>query len=202
MTPDFDELVGDGLEPGERARLQRTHAQLVAAGPPPELPPVLRVPPGAPPPAEVVSFPRGFPGRRWLAYGTAAAAFALAAFGAGWLVAENTGEEPFPIDFVLPMHGTEAMPQARASLEVAEIDDAGNWPMRLTVRGLPERPNRGRYELSLTRNGRLAVSCGFFAVEGEKTVAYLNAPYRLRDYDDWVVTLAGSSRILLTSAET
>jgi hypothetical protein len=136
-----------------------------------------------------------------LAYGTAAAALALAAFGAGWLVSENVGDEPFAIDFVLPMRGTDAMPQARASLEVAEIDDAGNWPMRLTVRGLPELPDRGRYELALTKGDRIAASCGFFAVEGEKTVAYLNAPYRLRDYDDWVVTRAGSSRILLTSAE-
>ena len=29
---------------------------------------------------------------------------------------------------------------------------------------------------------------------------FLNAPYSLREYDDWVVTAEGSDRILLTSA--
>ena len=37
MTPDFDELVGTDLEPGERARLERVHELLIAAGPPPDL---------------------------------------------------------------------------------------------------------------------------------------------------------------------
>jgi hypothetical protein len=197
---DFDELVGDVLEPGERARLRRTHALLVTAGPPPELPPTLRAPPGSPPAAEVVEFPRGFPGRRWAAYGIAAAALAIAAFGGGYLVAHEGTQEAFAVDFVLPMRGTAAAPQAHASLEVGVIDDAGNWPMRMTLRGLPERPNRGRYELSLTQKGRIAASCGVFTVHGQKTVVFLNAPYRLRQYDDWVVTVAGSSRILMTSS--
>ena len=40
--PDFDELVGGDDLPGpERERLQRVHELLVAAGPPPELPPEL-----------------------------------------------------------------------------------------------------------------------------------------------------------------
>ena len=64
---------------------------------------------------------------------------------------------------------------------------------------LEARPNEGRYELSLTRDGEIAASCGFFTVEGEKTVVYLNAPYKLREYDAWVVTRAGSDRILLAS---
>src|SRR5206468_2040698 len=39
---DFDELVGGGdLEATERERLERVHDLLVAAGPPPELPPAL-----------------------------------------------------------------------------------------------------------------------------------------------------------------
>ena len=38
--PDFDELVGE-LEPEEEARLRHVHELLVAAGPPPELPPAL-----------------------------------------------------------------------------------------------------------------------------------------------------------------
>jgi hypothetical protein len=198
---DFDELVGDVHDPGEQERLRRTHALLRAAGPPPELPPALRVPPGAPATAEVLDIRRGLPARRWAAFAIAAAAIAIAAFGGGYLVAQNGPEEAFAIEFALPMHGTGAVPEARASLEVGELDDAGNWPMRMTVRNLPELPNGGRYELALTKNGHVAASCGIFTVHGQKTVVYLNAPYKLRQYDDWVVTREGSSRILMTSAE-
>jgi hypothetical protein len=46
MRPDFDELVGTDLAPGERERLERVHELLVAAGPPPpEVVPVARVEP-------------------------------------------------------------------------------------------------------------------------------------------------------------
>ena len=39
--PDFDELIGNELEGDERERLLRVHELLIAAGPPPELPPEL-----------------------------------------------------------------------------------------------------------------------------------------------------------------
>ena len=197
---DLDDLVGSDLAPAERERLLRTHALMRAAGPPPELPPALRTPPGSPPPAELVDFPRGYPRRRVTASVVIAAALALAAFGGGYLVAHESADPAFAIDFVLPMAGTPAAPDARASLEVGERDEAGNWPMRMTVRNLPERPNLGRYELALTRDGKVAASCGFFTVEGAKTVVFLNAPYRLRQYDTWVVRREGSTRILLESA--
>src|SRR5918996_2639709 len=45
--PDFDELVGDELAPGEREWLRRAHDALLAAGPPPELPASLARPRGA-----------------------------------------------------------------------------------------------------------------------------------------------------------
>lgn len=196
---DLDDLLGGGLAPAERERLLRTHELLRAAGPPPELPPKLRTPPGSPPPAELVDFPRGYPRRRLAASVVIAAALALAAFGGGYLVAHESADPGFAIDFALPMVGTPAAPDARASLEVGERDEAGNWPMRMTVWNLPERPNLGRYELALTRDGKIAVSCGFFTVQGEKTVVFLNAPYRLRQYDTWVVTREGSTRILLES---
>jgi hypothetical protein len=44
---DLDDLVGDDLEPRERARLERVHALLQQAGPPPELPPALEQAPAA-----------------------------------------------------------------------------------------------------------------------------------------------------------
>jgi hypothetical protein len=199
---DFDELLGADLPPGERDRLRRTHELLVAAGPPPELPPALRVPPGAPPPAEVRILPGGYPRRRLAAAVVLAATIGLAAFGAGYLIAEGRDPEPaFATDFVLPMRGTESAPDARASLEVGLRDEAGNWPMRMTIRNLRELPNRGRYELFLTKDGRLAASCGVFTVEGEKTVVFLNAPYRLRQYDSWVITREGSDRLLLETVQ-
>ena len=37
MSPDFDDLVGTDLDPAERARLERVHDLLMAAGPPPDL---------------------------------------------------------------------------------------------------------------------------------------------------------------------
>jgi hypothetical protein len=196
---EFDDLVGGGLPPGERERLRRTHDLLRAAGPPPELAPALRGPPGAPPPADVIGFPRGFPRRRLAASVVAAAAVALAAFGGGYLAGHASREPAFAIDFVLPLHGTPAAPEARASLEVGVIDEAGNWPMRMTIRNLPVRPGGGRYELSLTRDGKIAASCGVFTVHGDKTVVFLNAPYKLRRYDSWVVTRENSSRVLLAS---
>jgi hypothetical protein len=201
MAPEFDELVGD-VDPGERERLKRTHDLLVAAGPPPELPPALRVPPGAGDTPDVVRvLPRGFlPPRRAAAALVLAAALALAAFGAGYLVGHGGPEPAFAVDFVLPMQGTRAAPDARASLEVGERDKAGNWPMRMTVRNLAPLPEGRRYELLLTKNGRLADSCGTFEVEGDRTVVFLNAPYQLKRYDGWVVTPAGSSEVLLTSS--
>jgi hypothetical protein len=36
--PNFDELIGPDLPPGDRERLRRVHELLVAAGPPPEMP--------------------------------------------------------------------------------------------------------------------------------------------------------------------
>lgn len=198
MSPrDFDELVGE-VEPGERERLLRTHELLIAAGPPPELPASLRLPPGAPPPAEVRTLPR----RRLAAAVALAAALVLAAFGTGVLVGNRTADEgSFAIDFVVPMQGTAAAPSAIASLAVGEKDDDGNWPMAMTVRGLPALPEGQRYELVLTREGRRAVSCGTFRIEDEKTVAYLNAPYRLKTYDGWIVTREDSDAILLRTAK-
>lgn len=184
--PRFDELVGDDLDDEDRARLRRAHEALVTAGPPPELSErLLRAP--APPAAPL--------GRRRLAGLALAAALAAAAFAGGWLYAggERVG---FGSDFVLAMEGTEAAPAASARLVVGEIDAAGNWPMAMEVNGLPD----GRYELLLTKDGEPAASCGTFLVEGE-TVAYLNAPYRLREFDGWVVVPEGSERVVLATDE-
>lgn len=195
--PDLRDLVGDDVPADELERLGRVHDLLVRAGPPPELPAELAEAPE--PDATVALLPR----RHWRPLAALAAALALAAFGAGWLAASagDSDDEAFPaIDFRVPMAGTPAAPQAVASIAVAERDEAGNWPLAMTIRGLPELPPGKSYELWLTKKGQLAALCGPFRVDGD-SVAYLNAPYRLRQYDGWVVTRTGEKRFLLKTTK-
>ena len=182
---DLRELVGDdGMDPAELERLERVHALLQRAGAPPELPPSLANAP-KPPSARVLPLPRRY---RYTAL-AAAAIVALALFGLGYLAAG--GPEPSPVRTVT-MAGTAG---ARAELDVFEKDQAGNWPMELRVEGLPD----GRYELWLTRAGKLAESCGVFAVKGTDTTVPLNAPFVLRDFDGWVIVRSGQDEPVLTT---
>ena len=184
MTPDFDDLVGTDLEPAERARLERVHDLLVAAGPPPE--------PSAP--AVVHPMPR----RRRGALLAVAAALAVAAFAIGAAVGNHTAGRS--VDRVVAMNGTNDASAASASLKVFAADDAGNWPMEMRVVRL-EPSARGRpFELWLTKKGQLAALCGSFftSADGSARVP-LNAPYRFTDYDGWVVVEEGSKTPLLTT---
>jgi Anti-sigma-K factor rskA len=193
-APDLRELIGDDVPAEELERLGRVHELIVRAGPLPELPGDLAEPPE--PDATIALLPK----RHWRPIAALAAALALAAFGVGWLAASvgDSDGEAFPaIEFRVPMQGTDAAPNAVASIAVAELDDAGNWPMAMTVRGLPEDQE---YELWLTRDGKLVASCGRFRTDDD-TVTYLNAPYRLRQYDGWVVTRSGDERLLLRTTE-
>jgi hypothetical protein len=199
--PDFEELVGSEVGERERARLRQVHEALVAAGPPPDLPPALAQPPGRTYEAPIPVLPRGYPRRRLAAAVVVAAAIALAAFGAGYLVGDTPAPASFAQDFAFVMHGTDSASQASASVVVGQRDEGGNWPMIMTVRELDELPDDARYELRLTRKGRPDDSCGTFLVSGDKTVVYLNAPYRLRDYDGWVVTREGRDDIVLRTEE-
>jgi len=183
---DIGDIVGNDLEPGERERLERVHALLEQAGRPPELSPALQRAP-EPPRARVIPFPRQY---RYTALAAAVVA-ACALFGLGYLAGGAGGEEPLR---TVAMSGAN---QAAADLDLFEQDAAGNWPMELRVSGLPE----GRYELWLTREGKLAEPCGAFAVgegEGETTVP-LNAPYSLKAFDGWVVVPSGSTTPVLTT---
>jgi hypothetical protein len=192
--PDLRELVGDDVPADELARLGRVHELLVRAGPPPDLPGELSE---APEPGGTVAM---LPKRHWRPLAALAAALALAAFGVGWFAAsagDSDGEAFPPIDFRVPMAGTPAAPRAVASIAVAEKDEAGNWPLAMTIRGLPANAS---YELWLTKKGKLAALCGPFRTDGD-SVAYLNAPYRLRQYDGWVVTRVGEKRFLLKTTK-
>jgi hypothetical protein len=195
MTPDFRELVGD-LPEEERARLERVHDLLVAAGPPPELPPAIREP--AAEPETVVVLPR----RRAGALLALAAAIALVAFVGGFVAGHIRGNK-FATLRTVPMHGTAAAQDASATIDVGS-ENSGNWPLRVVVRNLPRLPRGGYYEMYLTRHGKLLASCGTFAASGNKSSVRLNAPYDLKSYDGWVVTrnLPGVStdRVVLTTS--
>lgn len=197
--PDFHELVGEDLPAEERERLRGVHDLLVAAGPPAELSPALERAPSVGGAVHVL------PRRRRAAVLLLAAAIAAAAFGGGFLAGAFTRGSTKSAVVVIPMHGTRTAPNALASISLEDVDNAGNWPMRFTVQGLPKLPRGGYYELYLTRHGRIAAGCGTFNVHGGRTTVRLNAPYRLRSFDGWVVTrhLPGrpeeASRPLLTT---
>lgn len=176
--PDFRDLVGDDLAPGEAARLERVHRLLVQAGPPADLPPELAELPeqGG---ARIVGLPR----RRAAATLVLAAALAAAAFGGGYLVGHrDSGFEKFGAPIAMRGEGARL-----ASIQLGKADSSGNWPLVLRVRGLPELPEGGYYELYLTRGDKLGPSCGTFRVHEGVTEVTMNAPYTLRRWDGWVV---------------
>ncbi len=187
--PDFDELVGSDLEPGERERLLRVHELLVAAGPPPEPPSSL----AAPPVREPV---RLAPRRRRVALVALAATFGLAAFAAGFLIGDR-GNQPGTFQ-VVAMTGTAEAPRASASIEVFDVDAAGNWPMEISVQGLAPSASGRPYEVWLVKDGRLAAFCGSFRAEADgTTVVPMNAPYKLKEFDGWVVVEEGTTAPIL-----
>jgi hypothetical protein len=187
--PNFDELVGTDLEDQEKARLLRVHELLVAAGPPPDI----ELPPAPP---SVVAPVRLVPRRRRVAVLAFAAALVVAVFGAGFFV----GNREEGAERVVAMAGTGQAAGASASLEIFAADEAGNWPMELDVKGLRPAASGRPYELWLTKGDRLVAVCGSFLADPDGTTRVpLNAPYRLRDFDAWVVVEEGSKTPLLTT---
>lgn len=175
--------MGGDLPADERARLERVHELLIAAGPPPDAVPAL-----------VELRPRR---RRWAALAIAAA-LATAAFALGAALVDGSSERN--VDFVESMAGTAAAPDASASLVVYDVDEAGNWPMELTVAGLPPASSGRTFELWLTRDGELDALCGgFLTDEAGAASVPMNAPYRFDDAIGWVIVEKGSTTPLLTT---
>lgn len=183
MRPDFDDLVGAELAPAERARLERVHELLLAAGAPPE------------PLATPIELR---PRRRRGAALAIAAALAVAAFALGAALVD--GSSGRTVDFVASMEGTAAAPDATASLVVFEVDAAGNWPMELSVSGLPPAPSGKNFELWLTRDGELEAVCGAFATADDGSASIpMNAPYAFDQSIGWVVVEKDTTTPLLTT---
>jgi hypothetical protein len=182
-TPDFRELVGEDLTPEERDRLEHVHDLLIAAGPPPELPPAL-----AEPSTEIEEEPTGLPRRRAGAVLALAAALALVAFLGGFIAGRTNGSK-FDSVKAVPMHGVGQAKAASGTIDIGQLDNQGNWPLQVKVSHLPSPPKNGYYEMFLTRNGKIAATCGTFNVHGSTATVRLNAPYNLSRFDGWVVTM-------------
>ena len=168
------------------------HELLVAAGPPPELSPTLEVSRGASShgdPLPAAAALRCDRRRRRSAQ--------LTVFGLGYAVGDRGGAGAQRAEFRSAMTGTQG---ARGDLVVFTKDEAGNWPMRLQVSGLPDLDGERTYELWLTKDGKLVSWCGAFTVHDTWANVPLNAPYRLKEYDGWVVVKPGTQDVVLRTA--
>jgi hypothetical protein len=188
--PDFDDLVGGEVEGAERERLRRVHDLLVAAGPPPDV-----ASSDAPATdATVVPLAGRRGGRRRALLALAAALGVVVVFTIGLVVADSEGPSA---DRIVAMTGPSG---ASATLEIFDVDEAGNWPMLVDVKGLPPAAERELYELWLTRDGKPVALCGSFLTEADGTaVVSMNAPWRLDDFDGWAIVEQGSRAPLLTT---
>jgi hypothetical protein len=185
-VPDFDELVGRDLPAAERERLLRVHNMIVAAGPPPELAPELEAGPTL---AMTLAKPkRERHTRHRMSLLLAAAIAILVVFLGGYVVGNSRTGGDAPAK-TMTLTGTKAAPDALASLRIEHADPAGNWPMQLTVTGLPKLPQHAYYVVFLVRDGKPWAPCGAFNVAGTKrgTTVRLNAPYELQKGDTWAV---------------
>ena len=188
MSDRFDDLVGDIEDPAERERLRRVHELLLSVEAPPELSPAVR----APEPVRLL------PQRRRQALALLAAALAAAVFGVGYYVGGHNDDVTSAFD--VQMAGVGAARGGSATIKLLPQDASGNWPMLVLIRGLkPSKDRTDYYELWLTKDGKLADSCGRFTVHSGLTRVTLSVPYGLKRYDGWVVTRRGSEQPLLTT---
>lgn len=188
--PDFDDLIAGDVPPEERARLYRTHEQLVHAGPPPELSPELEAVPW-PEDALQPLFgrrrrePRG---RRPVLLAAALVTAVVVGFLVGQATTSDNSATSLKASETVQMQGTSLARGALATLKLGHEDAAGNWPMVLHVSGLPKLAKGGYYALYLTKDGRPLVSCGTINVSGATSVR-MSAAYVFDQFDEngWVI---------------
>jgi hypothetical protein len=213
MSDRFDELVDHpALTPEERARLRRVHDLLLEVGPPPAAPLDLRPPAGE---ARVIPLRRR---NRGLLLIAAALALAVAG-GAGYLLGERTASEEAagtitateattvvetvtsvpeqPQGQLVTMRGVGATSGASATVEILPRARSGDYPVRIRLRGLPERET---FELWVYDDGELDELCGSFTTEHGVTDTVIAVPYEMKTRDDWVVVRPGTSQPLLQTA--
>jgi len=184
MTREFNDWVDvEGLSPAERERLERVHALLLAAGPPPELTAAI-----ARPPAQVIQFPV-WRRRPLVAAVAAAVAVGGAAFGGGYVVGNDNGMKTAQ---VMSLRGQA---NQLASLRIGAPDQVGNSPMILTVTGLPKLGAHAYYELFTWRHGKPSYPCGGFRMLDGTTSVHLTVPYELKTGTKLVVTMVERGKV-------
>lgn len=184
--PNFDELIGQDVPSAERERLRHVHELLLEAGPPPELSPEIEAGPTLAMTLGRQKRERHVRGRVSMLL---AAAVAVTVVFIGGYITGNTRTGGNAPTTVMKLTGTAAAPGALASLRIEHADPAGNWPMELSVTGLPKLPDRAYYVVVLVRDGKPWAPCGTFVVSGptDGTSVRLNAPYELEKGDTWWV---------------
>lgn len=192
-NPSLDELIGDEATGAERERLQRAHEMLLEAGPPPELSDTLEAGPTL---GMTLGKQEGRRKRPRALLLLAATLAVVLVFFAGYTFGGNkSGNSGQPTVLRQALQGTSFAPQAQGTLEVWGSQDGGhNWPMKLTVVGLPQLPPHSYYEVYLFRHGRLGGSCGLFRAGSSPQAPVsvsLTSPYQLEKGDSWVVTRPG-----------
>jgi hypothetical protein len=190
--PTLDELIGAESSGAERQRLQHVHELLLEAGPPPELSPELEAGPNL----KMTMGKRRRVVKQRAMLLLAAAIAVLAVFIGGYLAANRGGNSRAGGKPVIAqtLKGTPLVPNAQGKLEVWSSKDGHNWPMTLSVVGLPQLRPHTYYEVYLVRHGRPWGSCGTFRVgssSDQPVTVTLSAPYSLRKGDSWVVTRPG-----------
>jgi len=118
-----------------------------------------------------------------------AATVAVACFGGGYLLANSahSGKSAIDVVRVVPMQGVQQ--NSFASLRVGASDENGNWPVQLTVNGLPQLQDKERYYLMVWQNGKPVAFCGTFEVAGHgPTTVTFNVAYKITRSTRWVVT--------------
>jgi hypothetical protein len=177
--PDIRELVGEDVPDDQLQELSRVdHLLRSVPGPPPQVPARLTQA------VTALTLPTPFWTRRRMALAIAlAAALAAGFFGIGRLTSEPGVEARATV----PMHATEAAPQAAAVIQVGERDEkSGNWELILEVSGLPKLPDDHFYALWLEKDGQFGDACGWFNVGEGTTTVRMTVSYRLSQYDAWV----------------
>ena len=192
--PTLNDLIGDEATGDERQQLQHVHDMLLEAGPPPELGEKLEAGPTLGMTLARQRHRRKLKQRAMVLLAAAIVVFMV--FVAGYASHSTRGGSKRAV-ITQELKGTSLAKQAVGTLQVWNSQDAGtNWPMTLTVAGLPTNSS---YEVYLVRNGKPWGSCGSFRVgnspnsaEASVTVP-LNAPYAINQGATWVVTRPGRS---------
>jgi len=182
--PDIRELIGDDVPDEQVDELRRVDRLLRSVpGPPPHVSPRLTQA------VTSLTLPTPFWNRRRMALAVAlAAALAAGFFGIGRL----TSDPGVNARATVPLHATEAAPEAAAVVQVGERDEkSGNWELILEVTGLPKLSGERYYTLWLEKDGEYAATCGSFNVGEGTTTVRMTVSYRLSQFDAWVISEHG-----------